>query len=173
MEMKGKKDILILRITPHDKERIRLAADLGGQSLTTFALNACLKAADRVKQEAPSPTGRPRRRVGAFLLALCGDAAQGGENGYRGAGFKVATETHMLGARHYNTRGLFSERLAELGNHLKSRNRHAVLEWYLREYSVSLPMIPPRRRAAFVDGVFAAYLSGKMTFGPKRRVVRS
>jgi hypothetical protein len=153
--------IVNLRIDPKEKRRFRAAADAAGTSLTTFMLGAARTAAAEVEKMSSKSEDRISRTDAISLLgemtveARRGGGIRGKKFGYRKVGRSV----------YQNLESLLSdwpwlermERLDELRAELKGRKRGAVFAWMCREFPADMAEMPPRRRAEFVAGIFAAW----------------
>jgi hypothetical protein len=153
----AKTGVIIFRVDPETKGRIEAAARRSGKSITSFILEAAERAA-RKAEAMPAPTfvTKPRGRGACptYFLALCEQATLGGENGYYRAGHELMR--HVKEAVSWEVDE--SERdakLKELGRLMDAQSDEAILAWFDREVPRCMQLVPRRRRASFLRGVYA------------------
>ena len=96
-----------------------------------------------------------------YFRAACFHASQGGSHAYRHAGFTLGAATE--GEQPYEAENAeWDESLRVLIDRLTADDRAGVVAWYERTYPVCMALVPARRRASFVEGVFDAFNDGRM-----------
>jgi hypothetical protein len=101
--------------------------------------------------------------VPTFFRASCSEAALGRvwssqgwiRYGYREVGNNLARSTGGL-LPYSADLDEWGEQVQELLNALSANDREAVWRWYARIFPKCMALVPAKRRAAFVDGVFEA-----------------
>jgi hypothetical protein len=83
----------------------------------------------------------------------CAEARRGGGHGYDWAGRKLLVCAAGLIAA--NTDEDLSEKFEELKDLIQSHDGDGVLGWFDRELPMCMELIPRRRRASFLTGVYA------------------
>jgi Protein of unknown function (DUF1778) len=155
----AKTEMIVIRVDLETKRRFEEAAEGMGLTLTSFLLRTAEAAAEvaarkRAKARlAPRPA--PRKTPGAcpaFFKATCWEARRGGGHGYDWAGRKlIGCAASLIAAD--TTEELF-EKFEELKGLIWARNDHGVLAWFDRELPRCMELIPQRRRASFLAGVY-------------------
>lgn len=154
----AKTELIIVRADPETKLRIAAAARRLGRSVTTFMLEAALKAAGKVEA---MPTSSPalqkpkgRGACPSYFMALCQEAKRGGANGYWTAGHELARHV----AEHADA-ALDSDdwdgRLDGLQSLIDLQDDEGVLAWFDSELPRCMKLVPARRRQQFLKGVYA------------------
>jgi hypothetical protein len=154
-----KSELIVIRVTADMKQRFEVAAASSSASLTTFMVRAAEAAAVvATKRQARSrAVARPthRKSSGAcptFFKALCWETRRGGGLGYDWAGRKLTRVAAELVA--YETDDDWTEKLEGLEALVLARDDAGVLGWFDRELPRCMSLIPRRRRASFLAGVY-------------------
>jgi len=154
---KGK--LITVRADAATKHRLEEAADRSGMTLSSFLLGAGEAAAAAAAKrqaracEAARPT--PGRASGAcprFFKAICSEVRRGGGPGYAWAGRKLLRAAAGLIA--WDTAEELRLKYTELENAILARDDAGVLGWFDRELPRCMALIPRRRRASFLAGVY-------------------
>jgi hypothetical protein len=155
----AKTELIIIRVDAEAKRGFEEAAKVSGVTLTTFLLKAAAAAAVVAKRKqakarlAPPPA--PRKTSGAcpaFFKMTCAEARRGGGHGYDWAGRKlIGCAASLIAAD--TTEELF-EKFEELKGLIRDSNDDGVLDWFDRELPRCMELIPRRRRASFLAGVY-------------------
>jgi hypothetical protein len=155
----AKSELIVIRVDPELKRRFEEAAEGMGLTLTSFLIRAAQAAAEvaekkRAKARLASRPA-PRKTSGAcptFFKATCWEASRGGGHGYDWAGRKlIGCAASLIAAD--TTEELF-EKFEELKGLIWDRNHDGVLDWFDRELPRCMELIPRRRRASFLAGVY-------------------
>jgi hypothetical protein len=165
--MTPKDAVLTIRVEEDVKTKLQEAAKWRDQSLTTFIVEASLKAAEKALESEKvwaSLGVKGTRKPSAHFRKLCEEASQGGswgsEKGWHLVGYKMACSTQdkpLYGA-------IDVKRLIELKNALARKDRDAVWAWYLDEFPVHMFSVPSKRKDRYLDGVFQAWDDGHLEF---------
>ena len=157
MAIKG--EVIVIRVTAEMKHRFEAAAASSNVSLTTFMVRAAeAAAAVATKRQARArAVARPahRKSSGAcptFLKALCLEASRGGALGYDLAGRKLLRSTADL--IDWDTTEELQQKYMDLENLIRARDDGGVLGWFDRELPRCMALIPRRRRASFLAGIY-------------------
>lgn len=166
--MVGKREILILRMTPEDKRKIESAAKRQGKSITYFVTQNALKEAQKVlfrkeKNMGITATRPSHMGIPTFFKALCLTASQGGTHSYKHVGydFGTATEGEIPFDADFEKWG---KMLEEVKRYIKNKDRERIWQWYRVVYPRAMKLVPDRRKEAFVNGILEAYDDGKLWF---------
>src|SRR5206468_6391790 len=90
--MRQRDAVIILRTTGQTKQRLQTAAQLRGQTLTSFVVDAALNQARR-----PTPRLPDDNRVPRFFRTSCDEACRGGRrSGYLRVGWLFASHLPRL-----------------------------------------------------------------------------
>ena len=155
----AKSEFIVIRVDAETKRRFEEAAEGLGLSLTSFLLRAAEAAAGAVakRQAKARAAARPahRKTSGAcptFFKAICLEARRGGGLGYDRAGTQLTHVAAELVA--FDTDEEWTEKLKGLEALLLARDDAGVLGWFDRELPKCMALIPRRRRASFLAGVY-------------------
>jgi hypothetical protein len=155
----AKDQLIIIRVDAETKRRFEEAAEGLGLSLTSFLLRAAEAAAGAAakRQAKASAAARPapRKTSGAlptFFRAVCLEASRGGGLGYDWAGRKLLRAAAELIA--WDTTEELQHKYMELESLIWARDDGGVLGWFDRELPRCMGLIPRRRRASFLNGVY-------------------
>jgi hypothetical protein len=166
--MVGKKEILILRMTPEDKKKITGAAERQGRSITEFVTQTALKEANKIllrkERNMETTVTRPSHGgVPTFFRALCFTASQGGTHSYKDAGysFGMATEGEIPSDANWDE---WNKMLEGVRRYIEKKDREGIWQWYRRVYPHAMELVPNRKKDVFVDGILEAYDNGKLWF---------
>ncbi len=157
--MVPKDEVINLRVDETVKKRLQDAATAKGKSLTTFIVEASLKAATvALDAEAiwASLGLKGKRRPSARFESLCEEARRGGRNGWRKIGFHLAA---AVGEDQLYDQ-IEESKMKELRSAFEKNDRKAVWDWYTDQLPRHLYHVPRKRQEEFVDGLFAAYENG-------------
>ena len=162
---------LMIRIDEGLKEKIRAAATMNGESLTTFTTKALVHALRRNKRQQRNEKREPKKWRGVhygvprFMWALCMEARQGGRNTYRNVGYQLAIH---LGEQRPADIQLkeWIEEVEDLNRLLGSDSYTAdpedAWDWFTSHFPRIMELVPSRRRAQFVAGVREARADGRL-----------
>jgi hypothetical protein len=167
----SKTGLICFRADPEFKRRIVLAARGKGQTITSFLREVILRAV--TKAESRQPVKRQSRGAcPAYFRACCEQASRGGTLGYGRAGYELARHLGSVGPYELEADDWQAElnRLGELlrptGAPVGSGDIHriadedvdndAVLGWFDEHCPRCMELVPRRRRAQFLEGVFKA-----------------
>jgi hypothetical protein len=151
----AKSEFIVIRVDAETKRRFEEAAEGVGLSLTSFLLRAAGAAAKRQAKARATARPTPRKTSGAcptFFKALCWEARRGGGLGYDRAGTQLTHVAAELVA--FDTDEEWTEKLKGLEALLLARDDAGVLGWFDRELPKCMALIPRRRRASFLAGVY-------------------
>jgi hypothetical protein len=157
----AKGELIVIRVTAEMKHRFEVAAASSNLTLTTFLVRAAEAAAvvATKRQARARAVARPARRKSAgavptFFQALCVEARKGGGMGYEAVGRKLCcTAAELIDWDSSEER---KEKFRELRALIRSGDDGGVLAWFNRELPKCMALIPRRRRALFLRGVFEA-----------------
>jgi hypothetical protein len=90
--------------------------------------------------------------VPSFLGAWCHTASQGGRNGYESAGYSFAQHIAKL-APYATEEDEWLDMLSDLIELLYDKKHRATVDWFARRMPRCISLVPPRRRAAFFEGI--------------------
>ena len=151
---------IIVRIDPEQKRRIEDAARKVGQSLTTFLLEATMKAVDKVEKSRPSEGqhgGVPKH----FALH-CVEARRGGANGYATAAYHLAM--HVYTEHRWDVAwGAWKQECARLNGLCRDQDDQGTWEWFRDHYPQCMTLVPERRKQQFLKGVYQAHEEGRIS----------
>jgi hypothetical protein len=152
--MQTKTEFLQIRVSKEFKASISAAAISRSQSVTSFITGAILVAITETKRAKPVPT-KAIRGVPAYFRACCAEAQGGGAANYSIAGFTLAS---ALGGEIPDAVQPveWDEEIEKLTGLLDDRDEAAVWNWFKKHYPNYLALVPNRRRASFLDGVYRA-----------------
>jgi hypothetical protein len=155
----AKSEIIVIRVDAETKRRFEEAAEGVGLSMTSFLIRAAEAAAGAAaKRQAKARAAArpaPRNTSGAcptFFKSICWEARRGGGLGYDRAGSKLIRVAATLVA--YDTDEELIEKLKGLEALVLARDDVGVLGWFDRELPKCMALIPQRRRASFLAGVY-------------------
>ena len=151
----AKTSFIHIRIDEDAKQTIEEAARRQGKSLTTFVVDAAVKAANRV----PEDRERSKRRfqgVPTYFRACCMEATRGGELGYGHPAYHLSIHlcTEVPWAADFDG---WSDEIQRLLEHLANRDDEGVWEWFIEHFPSWMKLVPRRRWSQFVHGVHLAY----------------
>ena len=149
---------IVMRVDPETKQRIGEAALKAGKSITTFVLEAAMRAATR---ELTAPR-RQYKGVPKYFGIRCSEAQRGGSGGYEAAGYQLAMHVHT----EHPLEGTLAEwqnECAQLCDLCRSRDDEDVWTWFADHYPRCMELVPDRRRDQFLKGVYKAYEDGRMS----------
>jgi hypothetical protein len=158
----AKSELIVIRVDPETKQRFEEAAEGMGLTLTSFLIRTAEAAAEVSERKralarvAPRPA--LRKTSGAcptFFKATCWEASRGGGHGYDWAGRKlIGCASSLIAA---DTTEEQDEKVKELTGLISARNDDLVLAWFDRELPRCMELIPQRRRASFLAGVYTQF----------------
>ncbi len=164
---------LIVRLEPALKRRLENASKERGVPMTTIVETALTRELDRMASRPPS-TDRVFQGVPAFFRANCLQVHRGGAAGYDTAGWHLALNVSSL-IEHEGDDAVAKlkelEDLVRAGGVQEGMRRAEVeeitssrwfpdeaagqvLAWFEREFPRCIALVPARRRAQFVKGVY-------------------
>jgi hypothetical protein len=155
----AKSELIVIRVDPETKRRFEEAAEGMGLTLSSFMIRtaeAAAEVAERKRAKARvAPRPAPRKTSGAcpaFFKMTCAEARRGGGHGYDWAGRKlIGCAASLIAADTTEER---YEKFEELKGLIGDRNNDGVLNWFDRELPRCMELIPRRRRASFLAGVY-------------------
>lgn len=155
----AKSETIVVRVDTELKRRLEAAARKSGGTLTSFVLDASERAA--IKEEAKPVSCRWDRRVPQFFRKCCDHATSGGSQGYVRCGYVFAERLDRHPPRGVSESDL-EERLLLLEGFLQEGDDDAIWNWLRANYPQCLTLIPSRRKAQFLAGVYQAFDDQKM-----------
>ena len=157
----AKTEMIVIRVDLETKRRFEEAAEGMGLTLTSFLVKTAEAAAEvaarkRAKARvAPRPALRKTSGACPTLFkATCSEARRGGGHGYdRGGRYLIYYCPSLIAADTIEER---KKKWGELADLIRARNDDGVLAWLDRELPRCMELIPQRRRASFLAGVYTA-----------------
>ena len=141
---------IVLRVDDDDKRRFEAAAQKKGQSMTTFIMDALEKATKKTEDQ-PEPELAEIGRLLAMFRRWYEEAARGGPFGYEELGNRFGecltglNDPHGRGSKDWDS---------QLGVLYFMASDAEVLAWLDRLFPKFMALVPRRRRAAFVHGIY-------------------
>jgi hypothetical protein len=163
MSDSAKSDVIVMRIAAEKKKLLEQAAAALGFTLTTFILNAALRASE----ETPAGVLQPGERsavhdgVPTFFRGCIADARRGGEAGYFRAGFHLTIHLHDQMPRGMSEKRWDTE-VEKLRGLLEEDDLAAAWGWFVLHFPRCMQLVPPRRKARFLEGVILAFQEGRV-----------
>ena len=155
----AKTAMIVIRVDLETKRRFEEAAEGMGLTLTSFLIRtaeAAAEVAERKRAKARvAPRPAPRKTSGAcpaFFKMTCAEARRGGGHGYDWAGRQLLGCAASLIAA--DTSEELKKKFEELKGLIRACDDHGVLAWFDRELPRCMELIPQRRRASFLAGVY-------------------
>jgi hypothetical protein len=155
----AKTEMIVIRVDAEAKRRFEEAAEGMNLTLTSFLVRSAEAAAEIAEKKqakarvAPRPA--PRKTSGAcpaFFKATCWEARRGGGHGYDWSGRKlIGCAASLIAA---DTTEELYEKFEELKGLIQAHNNDGVLAWFDTELPRCMELIPRRRRASFLAGVY-------------------
>jgi len=150
---------VLIRISEVDKMAISQAAKETGKTVTSFIVGAALAAVRRTSKHAEargSGSGARHGGVPNWFRAMCGEAARGGNLGYRDVGKRLA---ESLGGEIPDGLDLdeWSDALECLRSDCEDSDHEGIWEWFAEYFPKAMKLIPDRRLHLFSDGVLEAH----------------
>jgi hypothetical protein len=151
---------IMMRIDPDQKRRIEDAARKVGQSLTSFLLEAAMKAAEKVENARPS--GGRHGGVPKYFAVHCLEARRGGANGYAIAAYHLAS--HVYTEHPWDgTWNAWKQECIRLNGLCRDRDDNGVWGWFRDHYPQCMKLVPERRKQQFLRGVYQAHQEGRIS----------
>jgi hypothetical protein len=155
----AKSELIVIRVDAEAKRRFEEAAEGMGLTLTSFLIRTAEAAAEVAERKRAKARVAPRpalRKTSvacpAFFKMTCAEAGLGGGHGYDWAGRKlIGCAAGLIAAE---TNEDLSEKFEELRGLIRAENDDGVLDWFDRELPRCMELIPRRRRASFLVGVY-------------------
>jgi len=156
-------EVIIIHVDGETRRIIKSAAQKRRRTVSGFVAEAALKEAvevERATAEAGDESQADAEYVPAYFRACCEIARAGGTNGYKFAGYHLASELDRI-----MSPGVSKEewirRLEELQRliwppdlrSLDKRDYEQIAEWFGVQFPQCMKLIPKRRSARFGEGV--------------------
>lgn len=154
---------ITIHIDGETRRIIESAARKRGRTVSGFMAEAALKEAVEVERSDRSSVEESQgdtERVPAYFKACCEMARAGGTNGYKFAGFHLASELDRIKSpgvseEEWIARLVKLQRLIwppDLRN-LEKPDRERIADWFSEQFPECMKLIPKRRGARFGEGV--------------------
>lgn len=155
--------VITIHVDGDSRRIIESAAQKRRRTVSGFVAEAALKEAVQVERAAAAEEDRDPAQaeyVPAYFRACCEIARAGGTNGYRFAGYHLASELDRI-----NPPGITSEewiaRLEELQSliwpadlrSLDKSDHERIAEWFNTQFPQCMKLVPKRRSFRFGEGV--------------------
>ena len=155
--------VITIHVDGDSRRIIESAARKRKRTVSGFVAEAALKEAvqvERATAEAEDRSPADVEYVPAYFRACCEIARAGGTNGYRFAGYHLASELDRMMPPD-STREEWIARLEELQlliwpadlRSLDKRDHEQIAEWFNTQFPQCMKLIPKRRSFRFGEGV--------------------
>ena len=155
--------VVTIHIDGETRRIIESAARTRGRTVSGFIAEAALREAVEVERSDRSSVEESQgdvNRVPSYFRACCEMARAGGTNGYKFAGYHLASELDSIRSPDVNEEQWIA-RLEELQHmiwppdlhNLEKTDRERIAEWFAVQFPECMKLIPQRRSARFGEGV--------------------
>ena len=149
------KSFLHIRVDQDTKQTIEEAARRQGKSLTSFVIDAAVKAANRVPEDQVR-SARKSRGVPKYFRACCMEASRGGELGYGHPAYHLSIHLDSEVPWEADIDG-WNDEIQTLLEHLENHDDEGIWDWFTEHYPACMELVPRRRWKQFVQGVYVAH----------------